>query len=263
MTVDELNDGFAHMRDHAWLVTQGLFVAEGRHVATRLIQSPRFRTVAVLLTPTAQAAMGGVIEAAGLEPSRVIVRAQAELDAITGFNLHQGCVALAERPDVPTALPANLDGPILVLERVRDPDNVGSIIRSADALGGAGVLLGPECADPFYRKAVRTSMGSVFSMPLAIAAEWPDALVRLKTQGRSIVALAPGASALISQTRSARVSKPVALLFGSEGEGLTPEARALADTEARIVMASTTDSLNVAVAAAVALYGWQGVTDAS
>ena len=249
---------FEHIRDHAWLRANDLFVAEGRHVATRLIQSPHFRTVALMVTPTAQAAMADAIDC--VEPARrpeVFVRTQAELDAITGFRLHQGCVALGERPVMPTDVPVATDGHIIALERVRDPDNVGSIIRTAAALGGAGLLLGPECADPFYRKAVRTSMGSVFTLPLATASEWPDALRRLKAQGRVIVALTPDGRDVVSEARAAAAHQPVVLLLGSEGDGLTAGARALADIEASIPMASVADSLNVAVAAAVALYAWR------
>ncbi len=249
---------FEHIRDHAWLRANNLFVAEGRHVATRLIQAPLFRAVALMVTPTAQVAMAEAIDA--VDPHKrpeILVRTQAELDAITGFHLHQGCVALGKRPVMPVELPGATDGPIIALERVRDPDNVGSIIRSAAALGGAGLLLGPECADPFYRKAVRTSMGSVFTLPLAAAPEWPEALRRLKARGRVIVALTPDGRDVLSAARAAVGNRSAVLVLGSEGEGLTPEARALADFEANIPMASTADSLNVAVAAAVALYAWR------
>ena len=249
---------FEHVRDHAWLLANDLLVAEGRHVATRLIQSHRFQSVGLMVTPTAQAAMADAIDR--VEPGRrppVFVRTQAELDAITGFRLHQGCVALGERPVIPTELALATGGPIVALERVRDPDNVGSIIRTTAALGGAGVLLGPGCADPFYRKAVRTSMGSVFTLPLAVAPALPDALHRLKALGRVIVALTPDGRDVLASARTAAGGRPVVLLLGSEGEGLTPDARALADFEANIPMASMADSLNVAVAAAVALYAWR------
>ncbi len=249
---------FEHIRDHAWLRANGLFVAEGRHVATRLIQSSSFTTVALMVTPTAQVAIADAIDR--VEPGRrpaVFVRTQAELDAITGFRLHQGCVALGGRPVMADELALAADGPILALERVRDPDNVGSIIRTAAALGGAGLLLGPECADPFYRKAVRTSMGSVFTLPMATASAWPDALRRLKELGRVVVALTPGGRDILPEARALAGDRPVVLLLGSEGQGLTPDARAVADIEARISMASMADSLNVAVAAAVALYAWR------
>lgn len=258
MTSPQPEAAFERIRDHAWLRANDLFVAEGRHVATRLIQSPHLRAVALMLTPTAQAAMAEVI--AGVDPGRrpsVFVRTQDELDAITGFRLHQGCVALGERPVMPAELAVATGGPVVALERVRDPDNVGSIIRTAAALGGAGLLLGPECADPFYRKAVRTSMGSVFTLPLATAPEWPEALRRFKAQGRVIVALTPDGRDVLSAARAAAADRPVVLLLGSEGEGLTPGARALADFEANIPMASMADSLNVAAAAAVALYAWR------
>lgn len=263
MTGASAEDTFARIGDPDWLKAQGLFVAEGRHVTRRLLQSAHYRASAVLVTSTACESLGDVL--AGLDDARrpeVLVRTQSELDRLTGFRLHQGCVAVAPRVPAPERLPADLSGPVIVLERVRDPDNVGSIMRTAAALGAAAVLFGPECADPFYRKAVRTSMGAVFGLPIAIAPRWPDALGDLKAQGRMIVAMTPEAGArplreILDQDRS----RPVAIMLGSEGDGLTGEAMALADAAARIGMTSDVDSLNVAVAAAVALYELTGRRD--
>lgn len=263
MTGGSAEDTFARIGDPDWLKAQGLFVAEGRHVTRRLLQSARYRASAVLVTSTACESLGDVL--AGLDDAHrpeVLVRTQSELDRLTGFRLHQGCVAVAPRVPMPERLPADLSGPVIVLERVRDPDNVGSIMRSAAAFGAAGILFGPECADPFYRKAVRTSMGAVFGLSIAIAPRWPDALADLKAQGRMLVAMTPEAGArplreILDQDRS----RPVAIMLGSEGDGLTEEAIALADAAARIGMTSDVDSLNVAVAAAVALYELTGRTD--
>jgi tRNA G18 (ribose-2'-O)-methylase SpoU len=212
--------------------------------------------VSLMLSPTARTAMAGVIEAAGLSEDTVLVREQEELDRITGFHLHQGCVALAERPRMEPMLPAGLEGPVIVLDRVADPDNVGSIVRTAVAFGAGGLLLGPGCADPFYRKAVRTSMGAVFVLHIATVpdAEWPGALDGLKAQGRAVVALAPDADVELSDVRNVLDGRPVAWLLGAEGHGLTPGVRAQASFEVKIAMTPMADSLNVAVAAAVALY---------
>lgn len=256
MTDDSPEPAFARIGDPDWLKANDLFVAEGRHVTRRLLFSPNHRATAVLVTPTALDAIADALEAV-TEPHRpeILVRTQSELDRLTGFRLHQGCVAIAPRVPLPSILPVNLPGPIIVLERVRDPDNVGSIIRSAAALGAGGILLGPECADPFYRKAVRTSMGAVFTLPIAVAAGWPDALEALKMQGRMLVALTPDSGA-----RALREipDRPLAIVLGSEGDGLSAEAFALAEATARIPMTSDVDSLNVAVAAAVALYELTG-----
>lgn len=251
---------FAHIGDPAWLDANGLFVAEGRHVTRRLLQSTRFTALAVLLTPVAREAMADAF--AAVDSSRCpaeLIRTQSQLDTLTGFRLHQGCVALAKRVPPPAELCDVAAGPIVVLEGVRDPDNVGGIIRTATALGAAGLLLGPGCADPFYRKAVRTSMGAVFSLPIAVASAWPDALARLKADGRTLVALTPDHLAVPLHEAAARVhGRAVALLLGSEGEGLTPDALRYADILVRIPMAGDVDSLNVAAASAVALYALTG-----
>lgn len=261
MTDDSPEPAFARIGDPDWLKASDLFVAEGRHVTRRLLQSPNHRATAVLVTPTALDAIADALEAAGSNRPEVLVRTQSELDRLTGFRLHQGCVAIAPRLPLPSALPPDLPGPVIVLECVRDPDNVGGIIRTAAALGAGGILLGPECADPFYRKAVRTSMGAVFTLPIAVAAGWPDALEALKTQGRMLVALTPDSGARsLREVVNAGVDRPVALMLGSEGEGLSPAAIGIAETTARIPMTSDVDSLNVAVAAAVALYELAGRT---
>ena len=110
----------------------------------------------------------------------VYVASPDVITAATGFNMHRGCLALAERP-------ADVDGDVLptsqfvvVLERVVDADNVGSVFRSAEAFGVDAVLLSPGCCDPFYRKAIRTSSGAALVVPFAAAAPWPDALDRLR-----------------------------------------------------------------------------------
>lgn len=256
MTHDSPEPAFARIGDPDWLKAHGLFVAEGRHVTRRLLQAPGFQARAILVTSAALDAIGDVLSSidASKRPE-ILERSQSELDRLTGFRLHQGCVAIAPRVAVPGALPRDLDGPVIVLERVRDPDNVGSMVRSAAALGAAGILLGPECADPYYRKAVRTSMGAVFTLPIAVAEVWPGALDDLRAQGRMLVAMAPDPEARsLREVLRHQPGRSVALLLGSEADGLTAGARARAHVVARIPMTSDVDSLNVSVAAAVALY---------
>lgn len=248
---------FAHTADPAWLKAHGLFVAEGRLVTTRLLESPRFRTVALLLTPTAEAAMAPALHGVSTDrrPYMVVVPS-AELDALTGFRLHQGCVAFAERisPD-PWRPNATARGLSVLLERVRDPDNVGSIARSVAGLGGSTLLLGPECADPFYRKAVRTSMGAVLSLPLFAAVPWPGVLAEARDAGITLIATVTDSSALLLDDVADQLgSGPAVLMVGSEGEGLSEQARDHAHVVARIPMAQAVDSLNVAVATAIAVY---------
>lgn len=261
MNADRRADIFAHTGDPAWLKANGLFVGEGRQVARRLLAS-RYRTVAMLLTPSAESAMRDALEMMPADRRPVTeICTPAEVTTLTGFPLHQGCVAFAERAPLPSwETLAETDGCLVALERVRDPDNVGSIARSASALGAAGLVVGPECADPLYRKAVRTSMGALVTMPVVHGEPWAAALAGLASAGFTLVAATPDASAPAIEDVSVDLARTgrhrrVVLLVGSEGEGLTAEARAAAHVEARIPMApGVMDSLNVAVATAVAIY---------
>jgi len=260
VTDDELTDIFTHVADPAWLLARGVFAAEGRHVTRRLLTSQRFTVIALLLTPTAESALAS--ELAALPPDRrptLVVKSQAELDALTKFRLHQGCVAFAERRPLPLWEPSHTaEGLSVLLERVRDPDNVGSIIRSAAAMGVRAILMGPECADPFYRKAIRTSMGAVLTARVVAATPWPDVLTQLKASGHTLVATTPDPAApdIEDVALGLRTADrgPIVLLVGSEGDGLTPETRRAADVEARIPMTTEVDSLNVGVATAIAVY---------
>lgn len=257
MTTDDLFEIATHTADPAWLVARGVFVAEGRHVTRRLLATPRFAVVGLLVTPTAEAALADVIEALpSSRRPRVVVKSQADLDVLTKFRLHQGCVAFAERQSLPAWTPDHTTGGLSVLlERVRDPDNVGSIARSASAMGVRALLMSAECADPFYRKAIRTSMGATLTSTIVSATPWPDVLHQLKASGHRLVATTPDPSAPdIADLGPRTADRGMVLLVGSEGEGLSPEARRAADVEARIPMANDVDSLNVAVATAVAVY---------
>jgi tRNA G18 (ribose-2'-O)-methylase SpoU len=144
----------------------------------------------------------------------------------------------------------------VVLERVSNVDNVGGIFRSVAALGGHAVILGPGCGDPLYRKAIRTSMGATLRVPFALAEHWPGALGELTEAGFTLVALTPSAGADLLEDVAADIqARPrVALILGAEGEGLSPAALDSAHLRVRIPMASGTDSINVTMAAAIALY---------
>lgn len=262
MTGRDLTDVFVHTANPAWLLAHGLFVTEGRHCTRRLLTSGRFTVVALLLTPTAEAALADVIDPIPpAERPPIIVKSQADLDVLTKFRLHQGCVAYAERVAPPAWQSGQTQGGLSVLlERVRDPDNVGSIARSASAMGVRALLMGPECADPFYRKAVRTSMGAVLTSAIVDASPWPDVLDALKTSGHTLIATTPDpAAAPIDRVAHELMDREgghqsVVLLVGSEGDGLSPEALKAADMHARIPMTTMVDSLNVGVATAVAVY---------
>ena len=242
---------YAHVANAAWLRNHGLFVAEGRLVVQRLIQDRRVSIDSVLATPSAAAALNAVLMTAECP---VYVCAQDEIEALSGINFHRGCLALARRPAMPP-LASFVEARVLVaLERVADPDNVGAIFRNALAFGAGGVILDRASADPLYRKAIRTSMAAVLRVPFTRVDSWPDGLQPLREAGFTIVALTPGADAIdIGAVAAARPPRLVVLL-GSEGDGLTAEALEAADVRVRIPIDPRGDSLNVAVAAGIALH---------
>jgi tRNA G18 (ribose-2'-O)-methylase SpoU len=245
---------YRNVPDPELVAGRGLFVAEGRLVVTRLLASDRFAVRSVLLTETAYSSVRGAIDERPDIP--VYLVAQDVMNAITGFNIHRGCLALGERPPAQDWRDLAAAGrTLLVLERIGNADNVGSLFRNAAALGADAVLLGPACADPLYRKAIRTSMGAALTIPFAPVADWPHALQELRAAGWSTIALTPHPSAAAACDMGAAIrDRRCAVVVGHEGDGLTPAALATCEHRVRIPMARGTDSLNVATAAAIALY---------
>jgi tRNA G18 (ribose-2'-O)-methylase SpoU len=229
------------------------FVAEGRLIVERLIEAGH-RVESLLVNEASYRALDASVSRLPQDVP-VYICDTGEFAAITGFNLHRGCLALAERPadrslgEVVVA--ADL---LLVLEGVTDPDNVGSAFRNAAAFG-ASVVLSETCCDPLYRKAIRTSMGSVLRTPFARARDWRLDLGALKDEGFTIVALTPRNDAIDLAAYAPRGwQQRMALLVGSEGPGLTPAAYALADVCVRIPIREEVDSLNLATATGIALH---------
>jgi tRNA G18 (ribose-2'-O)-methylase SpoU len=241
---------YAQVGDPGWLRDRGFFVAEGRLVVRRLLEGGRFPLHSILLTPAALRSFGAKLEI----DAPVYVAGQDVLDGIAGFNFHRGCVALARRPTDEHSserfFAANL---LLAIEGVGNPDNVGGLFRVAAAFGVNGVLLDPTTGDPFYRKAVRTSMGAVLNLPFARATPWPDVLDHFRKAGFTIVALTPAPDARLLSNFAAKKHAALLLMVGSEGTGLSQPAQAAADVRVRIPIAEGVDSLNVAVAAGIAL----------
>lgn len=177
------------------------------------------------------------------------------LRELTGFNVHRGALASFHRkalPSVGELLSASRR--LVVLEDMVSHTNLGAIFRCAAALGMDGVVLSPSSADPLYRRSVRVSMGAVFSLPYARAESWPGVLDDVATAGFTRVALTPADGAVEIESVAAQGHAKVALLFGSEGPGLTDGALTRSDVRARIPMSAGVDSLNVAAAAAVTFY---------
>lgn len=238
----------------------GVFMAEGDLVVRRLLAAaPRYATRSILATPTRYDAIHDA--AAHLPPQVPVYLAEpALLNAIVGFNMHRGLLALgapAAAETVASVLAAC--HVVLVLEDLVNHDNIGGIFRNAAALGfgSAGVLLSPRCADPLYRKALRVSMGHVLTVPFARLAAWPSDLVTIREHGFRVVALSPEAGAVdLDEYARSSAGRPgrAALLLGTEGRGLSAVARRYSDIVIRIAMSPGVDSLNVGVAAAIALH---------
>jgi tRNA G18 (ribose-2'-O)-methylase SpoU len=259
--IDALSDAriadYAHVADSAWLLERGLFVAEGRLVVRRLLETDRFDVQSVLLTPAAVAALGGALSAERYRDRLpVYVCEQAVLNELAGFNFHRGCLALAKRPldTVPLDRFAGAHR-LLALEGVGNPDNVGGLFRVAAAFGARGVLLDQRSGDPLYRKAVRTSMGAALRVPFTKSVSWLDDLRWLQRAGTKLVALTPDRSATTLHAFAASLApdQPLVLMLGAEEPGLTAAARELADIRVRIPISDEVDSLNVVVAAGIAL----------
>ena len=246
-------DDYRNVSDAELLRRSNLFVAEGRLVVRRLLSSA-CRPVSLLLNEASFKSFEGEFDEA-FQRVPVYVGSTAVLAGIVGFNLHRGCLALAQRPaEAEVAFVVRGASLLLVLEGVTDPDNVGSAFRNAAAFGVDGVLLG-ECCDPLYRKAVRTSMGHVLQMPYALLPDLGTTMAALKSAGFTAMALTPAAGAvpLADFARSRRPGEKIALLVGSEAEGLSADVLAMADARVRIPMHRGVDSLNLSTAIGIAL----------
>lgn len=249
---------YRNVRDPDLRARANLFLCEGRLGVRRLLAGGRFRPRSVFLTPAALAALSDALRALP-EGVPVYRGSQALLNEVVGYHLHRGCLAAVERgePLEPEAVLAKcgVGRPLLFLENVTDPDNVGAIFRNAASLGAGGVWLTSGCADPLYRKATRVSMGATLAVPFARTDAAPEAFARLAAAGRVVVALTPERDAERIESAAARLAgRPLALALGTEGEGLSPAARAAAAERVRIAMAPGVDSLNVGMAAGIALH---------
>jgi len=250
-------DTFRFVGDAAELGRRGLVVVEGRLVVERLLAESSLQVDALLLTDAAARAMGAGLARVPASVE-VFVVPQPWMQGITGFNLHRGSIAIARRPPAVSVEELLAGGArrLLVLEGVGNPDNVGGLLRTGRAFGVDGVVLGPGCGDPLYRKAIRVSCGAALVVPFAHDPDWPRALGVIRHHGIELVALSPNPSLPSIDDVAARraPSRGVALLLGAEGPGLTDAALDAADVKARVPIDAASDSLNVTVAAAVALH---------
>lgn len=230
----------------------GLYIAESTKVITRAVAAghvPR----SILLQKQWLDDVQDVVDAFPDVP--VYLGEPAVLERLTGFNLHRGALAAMHRPDLPSLAEVLADARlVVVLEDIVDHTNVGAVFRSVAGLGADAVLISPRCADPLYRRSVRVSMGTVLQVPWTRLPEWDEAAPALHAAGFHIAALALADDAVSLDDFARDRPDRVAIVMGTEGDGLSRTALAAADTTVTIPMLHGVDSLNVASASAVALW---------
>jgi tRNA G18 (ribose-2'-O)-methylase SpoU len=232
----------------------GLYMAESEKVIRRALAAGH-RPRSYLIAARWLTDLADLVEGAERDRVPVFVGPDDVMEELTGFHLHRGAVASMHRPELPPLDSVVRDARrVLVLEDIVDHTNVGAAFRSGAALGIDAILVTPRCADPFYRRAVRVSMGTVFQVPWTRIQPWPRAVDGLREAGFTVAALALTEDAVTLDELAATPPERLALVLGTEGDGLRPRTITAADVTVRIPMAGDVDSLNVAAAAAVAMW---------
>ncbi|MDO4183025.1 MAG: RNA methyltransferase [Coriobacteriia bacterium] len=240
---------------------KGLFIAESFKVIDRALEAGHTPLSLLMDQHWLPQAADIIARAEAANPqATAYVLPPEEIQRLTGFELTRGILAAMRRPQMPSveSLLANARR-VAVLEGIVDHTNVGAIFRSAAALGVDAVLVTPTCCDPLYRRAVRVSMGTVFQVPWTrigqAPADWPTAgLAQLHALGFATAAMALSDESVSLRDPALNAQEKLAIIMGTEGDGLSPQTIAQADFTVRIPMAHGVDSLNVAAAAAVAFY---------
>lgn len=221
---------------------EGLFVVEGPHLVEEAGRQLKF----FIFSQTSR-----LVEQLIAQDITGYQVTEEEFDSLSAVENHQGILGVVSLTEVKLDALLNRPDPLLVFcAGVQDPGNLGTIIRSADAFGADGVIISKGTVDPYNPKTVRSTMGSIFHLPLVNVADAPATLEQLKRKNVKIVSTA-AASGIILFEANLRVG--TAILIGNEGAGLPEELRNLADEQLRIPMPGQAESLNAAAAAAVIL----------
>ncbi len=252
---------FRCLKDRTLAREGGRFIAEGEHLVRRLLAS-RFITESVLLADRRLAELGPIVP----EHVPVYVAPPRVLDGVVGFKFHSGVLACGQRgpgvefhslvPDPPA--PVRL----VLCEEVNNAENLGGIIRVAAGLGADALVLGQRCIDPFNRQSIRVSMGAIFQLPIVQSKDFLADLRDLSERHRvELIAMCLAADAL--PLARMQPSARMGILLGSEAQGLSAAAIACCDQRVMIPMRLGTDSLNVAVAAGIAMHHfWSNLENA-
>lgn len=268
-TISTLNDSrldvYRSLTDVALRSTRepesGIYIAESAKVISRAVQAGH-TPLSILMESSWLARMtellGPSLMASDLD---VFVGDHDLLEELTGFHVHRGALAAMQRPQEISVTQA-ISGAqrIVILENIVDHTNVGAIFRSAAGLGIDAILVTPQCADPLYRRSIRVSMGTVFSIPWTRVRNWPSALEELHAQDYHTVALSPGPNSQSLDDFVSHEHGKVAFVLGAEGHGLTPDSMDKCQSIVHIPMSHGVDSLNVAAAAAVVFWAMRAHT---
>lgn len=230
---------------------EGLYLAESSKVIARAIDAGH-RPRSVLLTEKWRAGIESIL---GDIDAPIYMGSPEVLETITGFNMHRGALASMNRPVLPSVSSVIEHAQrVVIVEDIVDHTNIGAIFRAVVGLGADAVLVTPRCADPLYRRSIRVSMGAVLQIPWTRLPEWPQAAEVLHEHGFTIAALALDDDAVDLAAFAHNAPEKVAILVGTEGDGLSRNALQGADVTVTIPMSGGIDSLNVAAACSVALW---------
>ena len=233
---------------------RGLYIAESDKVIRRALAAGH-RPRSFLMAERWLTDLADLVTWAESCDIPVYVGTHPIIEDLTGFHLHRGALASMQRPELPT-VGSVLEAArrVVVLEDIVDHTNVGAIFRSAAALGVDAVLVTPRCADPLYRRSIRVSMGTVFQVPWTRIDPWPAGVDLLRDNGSHVAAMALSDDSVSLDELAAAPPERLAVVMGTEGDGLSARTVASADSVVRIPMAGGVDSLNVAAASAVAMW---------
>lgn len=235
---------------------EGIYIAESLKVLERALMAGH-QPLSVL---TSHQWLGQLEDVCARYPDRcetmpIYLAGEEILESIAGFHVHRGTLASIQRPTLPSVKDL-LAGSrrIVILENIVDHTNVGAIFRSVAGIGADAVIVSESCADPLYRRSVRVSMGTVMQVPWTRAGSWSDLVSDVTQSGCELVALALTPDAVPLDVFAKNPPPRLALMLGTEGDGLSPEALRSAQHVVSIPMKGSVDSLNVAAASAVALW---------
>ena len=239
-------------KEHA---KQGIFVAEGDKVVQRLLQDQRFGVVSVVLPPERVEEFRPLLEARA-EDFEVFIGERKFLSELVGFDLFQGVLAIGKIPAPPglKSVLANSPRPLLLAaaDALTNSENVGVLIRNCAAFGVHGIIIGETCANPWLRRSVRNSMGTIFQLPVIETVSLVESLRELRDAGVHIVAAHPHTDE--RTLTQGKFTGDCCIVMGSEGTGIRPEVLEMCDEAVAIRMPPTVDSLNVTSATSVFLY---------